>query len=150
MVSIMSEDDELLRELLSRAQSHEEEARSYDTQARFHHGEATRYNAAAAALSGDNVLPQASTTTSTERKINRRGSTNEMIVEILATEAATPGELAITMLANGWVTTSANPANTLRTALGRLQEREIVGQNSEGRWFKQVPSLGTPSQVSTG
>jgi hypothetical protein len=73
----------------------------------------------------------------------RAGGTLDQIREILAeTPPLSVAEILDTLYARAWTTESANPSNTVRTAIGRLLERGAVVKSPDGRYTLPDPPEG--------
>lgn len=128
---------EIIRELERRANQLESEAQ--------------RLRAAVQVLRGD--APTVTSTTEASLPVAEHArpevsrptpKTMPLILETLGELGPTSNrELTAALLERGWVTTSAEPTNTVRTALGRLVQRERVTQLDGGLFA--LPQVESPA-----
>lgn len=130
----MSDDNETILALLEeKASFHAREADRYRSAIRILRGEPERVKRPDTQLQF--AYPEAASVRR-RKSTDPKASTQAMVEKVLARVGhLTYKELTEKMLEDGWVTESVTPSNTVRTALGRMSERGIVGRNEEGEYY---------------
>ena len=136
MLGGMSEDDELVARLRARAEYHEQQTVELKAAMDEHAAESRKFRGALAALGATESTPSDEAASATKQR-----PTPELISDVLTDQPMSTAEVTTALLTSGWQTASANPLNTIRTALGRMAEKNLAAQTRDGRWVRYEGTL---------